>query len=178
MAHKGEIKDAILIARYQSGDHKAFALLVKKWHKKFCHQAYWLVQDSERAKDIAQESWHTIFKSLLKLKNPESFASWAKRIVYNKAIDSIRKKSKELQKQHAYIKALNPTIEEDEDTGHLKTKLLKEIKKLSDKQQIVLRLFYVEGYSLKEISILLGTSVGTIKSRLFYSRELLKNKLK
>jgi RNA polymerase sigma-70 factor (ECF subfamily) len=43
---------------------------------------------------------------------------------------------------------------------------------------MVIRLFYKENYTLKEISDLLQLSIGTTKSRLFHAREKLKTKLK
>ncbi len=52
------------------------------------------------------------------------------------------------------------------------------IRSLSKNQQIVLRLFYTQEYSLMEISEILDISIGTVKSRLFHSREKLKTILK
>jgi RNA polymerase sigma-70 factor (ECF subfamily) len=43
---------------------------------------------------------------------------------------------------------------------------------------MVLKLFYVEDYKLKELSDILKISVGTAKSRLFHAREKLKQQLK
>ena len=60
----------------------------------------------------------------------------------------------------------------------LKVALLDAIKQLPVQQQEVLKLFYTEDYSLKEISQLLHISVGTTKSRLFHAREKLKLILK
>lgn len=52
------------------------------------------------------------------------------------------------------------------------------IRVLPKDQQVVLRLFYTEQYSLKEISEILEISVGAVKSRLFHARERLKISLK
>jgi RNA polymerase sigma factor (sigma-70 family) len=54
----------------------------------------------------------------------------------------------------------------------------KAILSLPANQQVVLRLFYTEGYSLNEISDILEIAVGTVKSRLFHGREKLKTILK
>ncbi len=56
--------------------------------------------------------------------------------------------------------------------------LQKAVLTLPTNQQLVLRLFYLEGYSLKEMSQILEISMGTVKSRLFYGREKLKTILK
>mgnify|MGYP000185661021 CR=1 FL=1 len=60
----------------------------------------------------------------------------------------------------------------------LKKELLKAIKLLSEHQQMVINLFYVEDYSLQQIGDILGISIGTAKSRLFHAREKLKTIIK
>ncbi|MEE9364686.1 MAG: sigma-70 family RNA polymerase sigma factor [Cellulophaga sp.] len=74
----------------------------------------------------------------------------------------------------AYYK--NFSVEETANDKENKLKLLLDtIKELPDQQQLVLRLFYLNEYSLKEISEVLAISVGTVKSRLFHAREKLKS---
>ncbi len=178
MSNNKEESDAQLILRYQSGEKNAFAMLVGRWHKEFCHRANWIVRDADKAKDIAQESWKVIFNKLNDLKDPESFAGWAMRIVYRKSIDSTRRDSKEQSHYNEYKIKLSESSTSETTTTDRKPQLLKEIKSLPDKQQLVLKLFYLEEYSLNEISKMLSLSVGTVKSRLFHARETLKNKLK
>ena len=52
------------------------------------------------------------------------------------------------------------------------------VKLLPEHHQMVINLFYVEDYSLKQISEILSISVGTAKSRLFHAREKLKTIIK
>ena len=72
----------------------------------------------------------------------------------------------------------NDTDEEIIDNSDLKKKLIKAINGLPEQQQMVIKLFYVENYSLKQIGKLLNISVGTAKSRLFHARENLKLNIK
>ena len=174
-------QDAALIILYQSGKKEVLAILVKRWHLHFCKYAYWYCKDAQIAKDIAQESWLVIYKKLYDLKEPEKFKSWAISIVNHKAIDWIRKKNREQNKLH---KLYNETpkveiidkVEQYSSSVHQKMKI--EIANLPQHQQVVLRLFYMEEYSLKQISGLLKISIGTAKSRLFHAREGLKKKMK
>ncbi|MEM5564921.1 RNA polymerase sigma factor [Psychroserpens sp. AS72] len=170
--------DAMLVEAYQAGDQKAIASLVKRWHFEFCKKAYFMVKDAAASKDIAQESWQTIMDKLHTLEKPSSFKSWALRIVYNKSLDVLRQQSKD-RKQETKIETIQVAVDDDykEDTA-LKKALLKAIQQLPMHQQIIVRLFYTEDYSLKEISDLLNISVGTAKSRLFHAREKLKLILK
>ncbi|MEW4922735.1 RNA polymerase sigma factor [Algibacter sp. 2305UL17-15] len=177
---KNDTSDSDLVLEFQSGNKKALNQLVKKWHKRFCEKAYWIVKDADVAKDIAQDSWNDIIKKIDTLKNPKSFGSWALRIVCNNAFDWINK-NKRVQKHKEQIKYERKNIEvetEVDDTNHFKIKLLNVFKLLPEHQQIVIRLFYTEDYSLKEISDILNISIGTTKSRLFHAREKLKQLLK
>ncbi|WP_397362938.1 RNA polymerase sigma factor [Olleya sp. R77988] len=170
--------DAQLVEQFQSGNAKALTVLVKKWHKDFCIKAYWIVKDKDLAKDIAQDSWKVIIAKISDLKDAKNFGSWAMRIVYSKSFDTLREYNKQKLKQEEYAKT--HTIEDSvyQDNSLLTNRLLKAINKLSEKQQIVVKLFYVEDYSIKEISNLLNISVGTTKSRLFHAREQLKKQVK
>lgn len=172
--------DKDLVLEFQSGDMQALNQLAKRWHKPFCEKAYWLVKDADVAKDIAQDSWRVIISNIEKLKKPESFGSWALRIVCNKSIDWLKKDNKahKYQDQLKKDSIQHNTSEESDDNTVIKTKLLKVFKKLPPHQQTVLKLFYTQDYSLKEISETLHISVGTTKSRLFHGREKLKQLLK
>ena len=170
--------DEKLVEAYKAGDKKALAALVKRWHKLFCNKAYWLVKDKDAAKDIAQDSWTTIINKIDKLKEPKQFKYWAYRIVCNKSTDWLRLKSKNQKQTIGYQHEIESDDKDYSENEQLKQALLKAINKLPINQKAVVRLFYIESYSLKQISDLQHISVGTAKSRLFHAREKLKTILK
>lgn len=175
---KKNLTDRSLILAYRNGDVSMLAILVKRYHKSFCERAYWITKNEELAKDIAQESWVIIIEKLHTLKDANSFKTWACRIVYTKAIDGLKLRNK-------YDRNLETTELADapsrivEDHNNIKeTMLLKAIQKLPLEKQEVIRLFYAESYSIKEISLLLNIPIGTVKTRLFKAREKLKSIIK
>ncbi len=170
--------DARLVTQYLSGDANALTELVKRWHRLFCEKAYWLVKDADVAKDIAQDSWKTIIVKIDRLQDPKRFGSWALRIVYTKALDSINLSKRIHNNLELYKYQQDILTDENETNESLKKVLSKAIKNLVEHQQVVIKLFYVEDYSLNEISEILNISVGTAKSRLFHAREKLKDVLK
>tara|TARA_R110000868_G_scaffold52135_1_gene164926 strand:- start:228 stop:782 length:555 start_codon:yes stop_codon:yes gene_type:complete len=171
--------DGLLVLKYQSGNAKALALLVKRWHKLFCEKAYWIVKDADIAKDVAQDSWKTIIDNINGLKDADRFGGWALRIVYNKSLDVLNAKKRTIKTAEAYeYQQEEVTVNDESDKEDLKRALLITIKTLPVHHQAVIKLFYVQDYSLKEISNILNISVGTAKSRLFHAREKLKQKLK
>jgi len=52
------------------------------------------------------------------------------------------------------------------------------IENLPDKQRLVLLLAAMEGHTLEEVSVLLRVPVGTVKSRLFFAKKVLAEKLR
>ena len=170
--------DATFIKAYLSGDDKALNHLVKRWHKLFCDKAYWMVRDKDVAKDIAQESWIVIINKLTELKDTTQFKYWAYRIVINKSTDWLRKQSKKQNKIAKNLIGIEGDNYEYDEKEHLKIALAKAINTLPQNQTAVIKLFYLQDYSLKQIASLLNISVGTAKSRLFYAREKLKTTLK
>jgi RNA polymerase sigma-70 factor (ECF subfamily) len=170
--------DEKLVKLYLAGDKIALTSLVKRWHKLFCKKAYWITKDKDVAKDIAQDSWTTIINKIENLKEPKLFKYWAYRIVCNKATDWLRLQSinqKRTQRNIIEIESKDIKYSENES---LKQKLSKAINDLPINQKTVVCLFYLESYSLKQISDLLDISLGTAKSRLFHAREKLKTTLK
>ncbi|WP_400080132.1 RNA polymerase sigma factor [Winogradskyella sp. R77965] len=170
--------DVKLVEAYKAGDKKALAALVKRWHKLFCDKAYWLVKDKDVAKDIAQDSWTIIINKINQLQEPKQFKYWAYRIVCNKSTDWLRLQSKNKKNTVSYDVEIESRDTKYSENEQLKLSLLKAVNELPNNQKIVIRLFYIETYSLKQISDLLQISVGTAKSRLFHAREKLKRTLK
>lgn len=177
MGDTNRIFDGLLVLQYKAGNQNALATLVKRYHLKLCRHSYWYTHDMEASKDIVQDSWGTIINKLGGLKDPNFFRSWAMRIVTRKSLDFVNKRKREIEKLHAFRKS--PYVENEGDGLVMEIlKLRKAIPSLPEEQQLVLRLFYTEEYSLKEISTILDVSIGTVKSRLYHAREKLKTIIK
>ncbi|GGG33680.1 RNA polymerase sigma factor RpoE [Dokdonia pacifica] len=181
MKSSRKIEDAWFVIRYCEGHKSAMAVLVKRWHRKFCKQAYSYANDFDIAKDIAQDAWITILKNIHTLEHPDKFGAWGLSIVTKKSIDWYRKNKRTLDKKQEITSKNNTSIVEETAIPEnllVKEKLRRAIASLSKEQQSVLKLFYIESYGLIEISEILHISKGTVKSRLYYAREKLKTILK
>jgi len=170
--------DEILVSRFKAGDNSALNELVKKWHGKFCAKALWITKDAEMSKDLAQDSWKVIIDKIQDLKQNNKFGAWALRIVYSKSFDALRNKNKERLQQARIKHELKIKQIPDTENVELRQQMLKSIESLSVEKQEIIKLFYLEDYTLKEISKILDISEGTVKSRLFHAREQLKKLLK
>lgn len=173
------VSDTILINQYKTGDKSVLPILIKRYHKIFCEKAFWVTNNKESSKDIAQECWLIIIDKLHTLENVKSFKNWAFRIVYTTSIDSI----KFINSENKKLMQISTDVKDDVvDEGEYRISLLKALSKainqLPKSKHDIIRLFYLEEYSIKEISTFLNIPLGTVKSRLFKSREKLKSIIK
>lgn len=166
-----KVLDELLVLRVQDGDKKSLAILVTRWHKKLVAYAYGKTQEMEAARDIVQDGWQAIIKGMYALKDPAKFRVWAFRIVNNKAVNWIRERQKEreLTNEMDPMELIDEHSEEP-DFGPIR----RVVQQLPESQRTILTLFYHNDYSVQEIAEVLGLSVGTVKSRLFYARQKVK----
>ena len=117
----------------------------------------------------------TIFDKVGQYKSKGSFEGWMKRIAINTVLQKYRKE------QHLNVVSDNLMEEIELDTAYgdvsLQT-LLKYIQELPNKYRLTFNLYVLDGYSHKEISDMLGTSLGTSKSNLARARMILREKIK
>ena len=179
MGKPDKIMDSLLVISYRGGNKKALDLLARKWHGKLCAHAYSYVKDWPLAKDVAQDTWSSILGKIHMLRDTDSFGSWATTIASRKALDAISKHKKRRKDVKTTFWEERPAIDEIDDTKEGKIQRIKAIMAtLPVDQGMVLRLFYLEEYSLKEIGKITNASVNTVKTRLFRAREKIKKELK
>ena len=170
-----KIFDGLLVLEYQNGNRDALNILVKRYQQDFYRFAIWYTRDVELAQDIVQDGWTTIIRKLHTLKNPDRFKSWALRIIIRKSQDQLSAIARNRKFKSNYAQDNQPELTSEDENPEKLIQMRQAINKLSIDQQMVIRLFYNEGHSLKEISTMLDISDGTVKSRLYHAREKLKS---
>ncbi|NRB63802.1 MAG: RNA polymerase sigma factor [Saprospiraceae bacterium] len=131
--------------------------------------AYRVMNDTELAQDVLQEGFVKVFRNLHKFRKQSTLGAWIKTIVIRTALSKIKRmpRFEEIQ-EHQYGSYV--------DWGdHIHVDYLeKAIQSLPEGYRMVFVLIEVEGYSHKEVADLLGISVGTSKSQLFYAKKKLR----
>ena len=166
--------DAGLVKAVLDGDKDAFVFLVDRYQGAVYAYCLNQVSSEEDAKDITQEVLLKAYLNLGQLKRPYAFRSWLYTIASNECRMWHRK-----HQSHEPLEAAAETA----TTAHrsdLETRLTvkKEIDALSESQQLVLRMHYFSGFTVKEIGEFLGVSREAIKVRLHRAREKLGLRLK
>lgn len=169
-----------VLKQCQNGSKQAFNELIIFYYPFVFKFLLKTTNKDEIAKDLVQETFLKLIKNIDKfdVKGKAKFSTYLITIARNCYLDYLKKETKELQ---------NIAIEEFSDNAsseynYLKNEdynnLLNEINKLPKLQREVIKLKYLEGYTLSEIAKIQNTTSNTIKSRLFESRKKLKDKLK
>ena len=176
MDRREHIQDELLVLRAQTGPEHVNAL-VDRWHKPLWTHAHRMTGDRETAWDIVQESWITIVEGLRRLRRTDAFPAWAFRIVSNRCLNWRRKQGRRQELLADY--ALEETRQRQNapsppgDVDALDAAL----KALPADWQMLLSLYYEQGFTVSEIAGILGINAGTVKSRLYRARRELKTRM-
>ena len=168
-----------LITECREGNTAAFGELVLRYQDRLFNTVIRLVDNSEDARDVVQESFLHAYQSLHTFKGDSLFFTWLYRIAVNTAISIKRKQRHVLRIQPGgedknTIHPVDPS--ESSRPGHAiemaedERKVHDALGKLSTEHRAVLVLKDMEGMKYEEMAEVLGVPVGTIRSRLHRAR--------
>ena len=176
------MNDNATIRLIQSGDVDAFAHLVQKYHKHLLSFIHRLVRDPHLSEDIGQEVFLDIYKSLPKF-DPEMgtpFSAWLYISARNRCISELRKLGRRefvpLEDYHS-ITGFEDSAEEALIRHEGRQILVASLEQLPEPFRTTM-LKSLQGASMNEIACQGGISLATVKSRLFRSKEKLKQLMK
>ncbi len=173
-----------MISRCQHGDQQALKEIFDKYHKKVYRIAYGVVRQREEALDIVQEVFIKLFHSIKNFKGKSQFYTYLYRMTMNTAIDHTRKTGKQFVSSLDEEGSFEPTdaVEKGPERILLQKELEERVKRAMDKlpaeQRAALIFRDVEGLSYQEMAEAMGSSIGTVMSRLHYGRKRLQELLR
>lgn len=182
--------DLEVVRRVQAGDVAAFDLLIRRYRERVYGVVYNLTSNREDAADLTQDAFIKAFQSIQRFNGQSSFFTWLYRIAVNTTISHLRKTrlraffsletiDTEAPVARDVIAALTDKSggERDSYVRELQEKLNDAMQKLSIKHRTVVTLFEIDGLSHQEIAEVMNCSVGTVRSRLHYAKQLLQAEL-
>lgn len=172
-----------LLERARNGDDEAFSLLIENYEKYVYNVILRIVEEKEEAKDIAQETFIKAYMSIKTFRKDSSFRTWIYRIAVNTAMDYLRKKVRSevnlvtAAEDELEIKSFQ-TPEEVIEQKLTVEMVRREISKLPVDYKIALILRDIEGMNYEKIASILKVNLGTVKSRIWRARNLLRERIK
>jgi RNA polymerase sigma-70 factor (ECF subfamily) len=189
----GSDDDAALVSSAQKGDLHAFEQLVTKHQKKMLNIAYRLIGDHDDACEVVQDAFVSAHKNIKLFRGDAKFTTWLTTITLNLSKNRL-KQVRSRQGHEAF--SLNEPIETNDGTmtmdppskepsvldrmekRDIQTRVQDCIKALDTDFREVLVLRDMQEFSYEEIGNLLKVREGTVKSRLFRARDMVKDCLK
>lgn len=176
---KAKMEDEILIQRYLNGDEEGFTMLVKKYQERVINIIHSLSGAAAGAEDIAQEVFVKVYQNLAYFRKKCGFSTWLYRITVNTAYN-YWKREKKYVSLDSFPDGAAGTDKKTWDKLEARERqqwINKALERLPFKFRSVVALKEIEGLSYKDIARTLGCRIGTVESRLFRAREMLKEML-
>jgi RNA polymerase sigma-70 factor, ECF subfamily len=127
--------------------------------------------DREEARDLAQDIFVRVYRSLDSCRDADRFLPWLIRISRNAAVDQLRRRkarppARDIPVEEAfYLVSKEPTPDQDLENESRRELVLRAMQELSDINREIIVLKDMQGLTLEEIAGMLGVPIGTIKSR-------------
>lgn len=170
--------DECLLARFAGGDRAALDELFRRHRGAAYRVAYRLLGNEADALDAVQDGFVKALTHLAGFQGRSSFKTWLLRVVSNAALD--------LGRQRARRESRGPDTPDRTDAAHdanpahgleradLRRLLVEALGALPEVQRRTFVLHAEAGLSYREVAEVLGISIGTVMSRLFYARQKLR----
>lgn len=174
--------DSTLIQRAQAHDRAAFNEIVLRYKSKIYNYIFRMVRSASDADDLTQETFIRAYMSIHTFQSRASLNTWLFRIATNLCVDYSRK-----SKTHPVPQSLSTSQEEEQSAPQeipslafepqrlllnreLGRRLEEALRQLPERLRTVVILYDLEGLSYEEIAQIVGTPLGTVKSRLYHAR--------
>lgn len=174
-SERSGLTDELMAVRCQLGESDAFDDLVERWHEPLWRYLRRMAGSDDEAAETLQDAWLRILRGLPGLRRPDRLRAWLFGIARRALMDRLR---------HRYATTTDDDVDLDDipaepieepiddlDTMH------EELAAMPLVEREVLVLFYLRELPLDQAADVLGVPVGTVKSRLYRARRMLRDRL-
>ena len=137
-----------------------------------------VLRNDADAEDVAQEALLRAYRKSERLREPVRFRGWLVRITFRLALDRLRATKRRQMREAQWVVENARNTRHSGENAEFQRQFDRALDELPEKQRLVLLLAAIEGHSLEEVSVLLAVPVGTVKSRLFFARRTLAERLR
>lgn len=181
--------DTSVVTAATRGDVSAFSILATSYRTKVLKTVRHITGNLDDAEDVTQQALMKAFMNIRGFKGMCSFSSWLTRIAINEALMLKRKHRARLEvgwarslgnESEAFpeIADVRPNPEQSYGKQESHQLMRTAMNALNPESRLALETCDLNEYSLKDLALMQGSSIGAAKSRLFRSRKLLRAKVK
>lgn len=161
-----------LIKEAQNGDKNAFNKIFIAINDDLYKIAKSRISNEDDIADAVQETMIATFKNIKKLRDPSQFKKWVITILINKCNRIYRRKYKKDVSYEEY------NFESFSSSCNLESNIefYEMLKDLKYEEKIIIILYYLEQYTVKDIKKILKMNENTVTTHLYRARQKIKNK--
>lgn len=126
----------------------------------------------EEARDLLQDGFVKVFEKIGSLREPAKLRSWTYNIMVNTCIQSFR-----MRRNTLIIDDMDTYAEPDDIEGYSPEEVVAALQQLTERQRLVINLFYMEDYSSRQIAEHLSCSDSNVRALLTDARHAMRKKL-
>ncbi len=190
---RGNATDEMLMVRYQRGDRDAFAEIVHRYKGPIYNFVYRQVKNPQTAEDVTQDAFLRVVQNAGEFKHEARFSTWLYTIARNLCVDHLRKakhrrhpsldqpSGKDSERRSLGESTADShhsaSVERTASGNQVRDRIVAAVGALPDDQREVFLLREVGNLPFKEIAEVVGVGENTVKSRMRYALERLKQAL-
>ncbi len=176
-----EPTDSELILRLRQNDLTALGVLFERYRAQIYRTAFAITHDPTAADDILQDTLLKLYSFANRIDTDLQLAPWLYRVTVNLSYTWTTRHQRRWTSIESVVEHLISPIRNAPDRvaeqNETQAQIRDAIESLPFNQRVVVVLHYLNDLDLQQIAEVLDLPVGTVKSRLFYSREALRHKL-
>ena len=162
------------------GDQSAFSELYHRYKDRMYYYFYRMLGNSaEQANDFLQELFMKLIEKPESYNPQYSFQTWFYSVANNMCKNEYRRR--EVRQEYQETESGEPQLDFIDDNAiepeQVVGKIFDTLEELGEEHRSAFLLRYREGFSIKDVAEILELPEGTVKSRLFYAKKILAEKL-
>lgn len=169
------------LCRKEESKNYGFRLLVDKYNKRVYWHIRRMVISHEDTDDLVQDTFIKVWKNLDGFRSDSELFTWIYRIATNETLTFLKKKKRKFMfSMNDYENILSQRLSDDNffSGDEIQLKLQKAILMLPEKQRLVFQMKYFDEIKYKEMSEIVGTSVGALKASYHLAVKKIEKSLK
>jgi RNA polymerase sigma-70 factor (ECF subfamily) len=177
------LADPALVALVTEGDGSALEALYDRHGRAAYALARRILNDGQLAQDVVQEVFLTVWRDASRYDATRGgFPTWLLTMTHHKSVDSVRREEN-LRKRRTSADVLEftesdaPRVEDEVWGSFRREQVRSALGDLPEPQRHALGLAYFGGYTQREIAMLTGTPLGTVKTRMLAGMKRLREAL-
>ena len=180
-----------LVEKLQQGEEQAFRWLVDQYKNKVAATCYGYTGDYDAARDLAQDVFFEVHRSIAKFRGDAKLSTWIYRISINKSINWLRDNKKHrfttsIERHYTHDENQELVIRQEDGADGMEVlnreddhhKIQEALNQLPENQKKAFVLNKIDDLSYKEVAETMEVSLATVESLIFRARKNLQQHLK